>query len=384
MERSYLDHAATTYVKDEVLEAMMPFFTNKFGNGSSIHSAGREARKAIEESRKSIAESIGALPEEIYFTSGGSESDNWAIKGVAFDNMDKGKHIITTQIEHHAVLDTCEYLKKFGFDVTFLPVDEDGLISIEDLKNAIREDTVLITIMYANNEIGTILPVEEAAKVAKEKGILFHSDAVQAVGQLKMDMSISDIDLLSMSGHKLYAPNGVGALYIRNGVELDNLIHGGAQERARRAGTENVASIVGLAKAIEIANRDREKEKERIVKLRDRLIDTILKDIKEVKLNGHKTKRLPNNINFSFKNVDGEAILISLDLMGICCSTGSACTSACTGPSYVLQALGLEYRWTNGSVRFSLGAKTTDEDIDKAIEALKKCIDRLRIITFKV
>jgi cysteine desulfurase len=384
MERIYLDHAATTYVKDEVLEAMMPFFTNKFGNGSSIHSAGREARKAIEESRKSIAESIGALPEEIYFTSGGSESDNWAIKGVAFDNMDKGKHIITTQIEHHAVLDTCEYLKKFGFDVTFLPVDEDGLISIEDLKNAIREDTVLITIMYANNEIGTILPVEEAAKVAKEKGILFHSDAVQAVGQLKMDMSISDIDLLSMSGHKLYAPNGVGALYIRNGVELDNLIHGGAQERARRAGTENVASIVGLAKAIEIANRDREKEKERIVKLRDRLIDTILKDIKEVKLNGHKTKRLPNNINFSFKNVDGEAILISLDLMGICCSTGSACTSACTGPSYVLQALGLEYRWTNGSVRFSLGAKTTDEDIDKAIEALKKCIDRLRIITFKV
>jgi len=384
MDKIYLDHAATTYVKDEVLEAMMPYFSNVFGNGSSVHAVGREAKKALEQSRKTIAEVIGASPEEIYFTSGGSESNNWAIKGIAFDNMENGKHIITSAIEHHAVLDTCEYLEKFGFDITYLTVDEDGLIDLDELKNAIREDTVLISIMYANNEIGTILPVEEAANIAKEKGVLFHTDAVQAAGQLPLDMANSSIDLLSLSGHKLYAPNGVGALYIRNGVELDNLIHGGAQERTRRAGTENIASIVGFAKAVEISKRDMERETKRITALRDKLIDTVLSEIEESKLNGHRTKRLPNNVNFSFKNVDGEAILINLDLMGICCSTGSACTSACTGPSYVLQALGMEYRWTNGSVRFSLGAKTTEKEIDMVIDALKKTMDRLRMITFKV
>ncbi len=383
MSKIYMDHAATTYVKPEVLEAMMPYFSEKFGNGSSIHSEGREAKKALEAARQSIAQALGAKPTEIYFTSGGSESDNWAIKGAAFSRMDQGKHIIISAIEHHAVLDPCHYLKKFGFEITELKVDEDGLINLDDLKKAIRDDTVLVSIMTANNEIGTIQPVEEAAKIAHEKGVLFHTDAVQAVGQIPIDLSNSAIDLLSISGHKLYALNGVGALYIKDGVEIDNLIHGGAQERNRRAGTENIACIVGLGKAFELAKSNMESESKRLTVLRDKLIQSVLAEIPESRLNGHPTKRLPNNVNFSFKNVDGEAILINLDLMGIACSTGSACTSACTGPSYVLQALGMEYRWTNGSVRLTLGARTTEEDIDTVVGALKETMNRLRMITFK-
>jgi len=382
MERLYFDHAATTYVKDEVLEAMLPYFTEKFGNCSSIHGEGREARKALAEARAMIASQIGAKPDEIYFTSGGSESDNWAIKGVAFNNMDKGKHIIISEIEHHAVLDACEYLRKFGFDITYLSVDEDGIISIDELKKAVREDTILISIMYANNEIGTIQPIDEAAAVAKEKDIIFHTDAVQYIGQGRLDLEKSDIDLLSISAHKLYGPNGVGALYIKDGVELDNLIHGGAQERVRRAGTENLASIIGLAKAIEIAYRDFDVESKRILGLRDKLIDNILGDIDGVKINGHRTKRLLNNVNFSFMGIDGEAILINLDLKGVACSTGSACTSACTGPSYVLQALGLDHQWSNGSVRLTIGARTKEEDIDRVIEVIKETIVRLKSISF--
>ncbi len=382
MDKIYLDHAATTYVKDEVLQAMKPYFSDKFGNCSSIHGYGREAKKALAESRKIIADCLGAKANEIYFTSGGSESDNWAIKGAVFNNMDKGKHIITTEVEHHAVLESCEYLKKFGFDITYLSVDEDGIISIDELKEVIREDTILISVMYANNEIGSIQPIEEVAKIAKEKDIIFHTDAVQFIGQGKVDLSTMDIDLLSISGHKLYAPNGVGVLYIKEGVQIDNLIHGGAQERLKRAGTENVASIVGMAKAIEIAYRDLDVESKRLVKLRDKLIDNILNDIDGVKINGHRTKRLLNNVNFSFKDIDGEAILINLDLKGVACSTGSACTSACTGPSYVLQALGLEHRWSNGSVRLTLGARTTEQDIDIVIGFIKETITRLKSISF--
>ncbi len=384
MNKIYLDHAATTYVKPDVLEAMMPYFSEKFGNGSSIHYEGREAKKALEAARKTVAEILGAKPTEVYFTSGGSESDNWAIKGAAFANMDKGKHIITTAIEHHAVLETCHYLEKFGFDVTELGVDENGLIDLDELKSAIREDTVLVSIMYANNEIGTIQPIEQAAKIVHEKGVLFHTDAVQAAGQISINLGQSDIDLLSISGHKLYAPNGVGALYIKEGIAIDTLVHGGAQERNRRAGTENIAGIVGFAKAFELVKANMEAENQRLTVLRDKLIDTVLTEIPESKLNGHRTLRLPNNVNFSFKNVDGEAILINLDLMGIASSTGSACTSACTGPSYVLQALGMEYRWTNGSVRLTLGERTTELDIDTVIEALKETMNRLRVITFKV
>ena len=382
MEKIYLDYAATTFVKDEVMDAMMPYFSDKFGNGSSIHAMGREAKKALEASRKTVAASIGALPDEIFFTSGGSESNNWAIKGAALANMDKGKHLITTEIEHRAVLEPCAYLNKFGFETSHLPIDENGRVCVEDLKKTIRDDTVLVSMMYANNEIGTIQPVEEAAEIAKEKGILFHSDAVQAAGMLPVDMSKSKIDLMSVSGHKLYAPTGVGALYIRTGVNIDNLIHGGSHERNRRAGTSNIASIVGLAKAIELASQHKAEEMKRLTTLRDRLIKRVLSEVPDSKLNGHPELRLPNNINFSFQDVDGEAILISLDLMGFFGSTGSACSSSCTGPSYVLKALGMDYRWLNGSLRLTLGAHTTEEEIDKTAEAIKTTIERLRKITF--
>ena len=382
MEKIYLDYAATTFVKDEVMDAMMPYFSDKFGNGSSIHAMGREAKKALEASRKTVAASIGALPDEIFFTSGGSESNNWAIKGAALANMDKGKHLITTEIEHRAVLEPCAYLNKFGFETSHLPIDENGRVRVEDLKKTLRDDTVLVSMMYANNEIGTIQPVEEAAEIAKEKGILFHSDAVQAAGMLPVDMSKSKIDLMSVSGHKLYAPTGVGALFIRTDVNIDSLIHGGSHERNRRAGTSNIASIVGLAKAIELASQHKAEEMKRLTTLRDRLIKRVLSEVPDSKLNGHPELRLPNNINFSFKDVDGEAILISLDLMGFFGSTGSACSSSCTGPSYVLKALGMDYRWLNGSLRLTLGAHTTEEEIDKTAEAIKTTIERLRKITF--
>ncbi|MEX1308455.1 MAG: cysteine desulfurase NifS [Eubacteriales bacterium] len=384
MNRIYLDHAATTYIKPEVLEAMMPYFSENFGNGSSIYKEGREAKKALESARKTVAQSLGAKPTEVFFTSGGSESDNWAIKGAAFANIDKGKHIITTKIEHHAVLEACHYLEKFGFEITELGVDKYGVIDLEELQDAIREDTVLVSIMYANNEIGTIQPIEKAADIAHAKGVLFHTDAVQAVGQIPIDLSQSNIDLLSISGHKLYAPNGVGALYIKEGVVIDSLIHGGAQERNRRAGTENIAGIVGLAKAFELVKANMDEENKRLTGLRDKLIDSVLSEIPESMLNGSYENRLPNNVNFSFKNVDGEAILINLDLMGFSCSTGSACTSACTGPSYVLKALGMEFRWINGSARLTLGERTTEKDIDDVVTALKETMNRLRMITLKV
>lgn len=384
MNRIYLDHAATTYIKPEVLEAMMPYFSENFGNGSSIYKEGREAKKALESARKTVAQSLGAKPTEVFFTSGGSESDNWAIKGAAFANIDKGKHIITTKIEHHAVLEACHYLEKFGFEITELGVDKYGVIDLEELQDAIREDTVLVSIMYANNEIGTIQPIEKAADIAHAKGVLFHTDAVQAVGQIPIDLSQSNIDLLSISGHKLYAPNGVGALYIKEGVVIDSLIHGGAQERNRRAGTENIAGIVGLAKAFELVKANMDEESKRLTGLRDKLIDSVLSEIPESMLNGSYDNRLPNNVNFSFKNVDGEAILINLDLMGFSCSTGSACTSACTGPSYVLKALGMEFRWINGSARLTLGERTTEKDIDDVVTALKETMNRLRMITLKV
>ncbi len=383
MEKIYLDYAATTFVKDEVLKAMMPYFNDKYGNGSSIHTMGREAKKALEASRKTIAEAFGAQPDEIYFTSGGSESNNWAIKGAAFANMDKGKHLITTAVEHRAVLEPCSYLNKFGFETTRLAVDENGRVRIEDLKKAIRDDTVLISMMYANNEIGTIEPVEEAAAIAKEKGILFHSDAVQAVGLLPIDLSKSGIDLMSISGHKLYAPKGVGALYIRTGVNIDSLIHGGSHERNRRAGSSNIASIVGLAKAVEITSKYKNEEMKRLTALRDRLIKRVLEEVPDSKLNGHPTLRLPNNVNFSFKDVDGEATLINLDLMGFFGSSGSACSSSSSTQSYVLQALGLDYQWTNGSLRLTLGAHTTEEEIDKTADAIKNTVERLRAIAFK-
>ena len=381
MEQIYLDYAATTFVKDEVFEAMRPFFDMKYGNSASIHTLGREARKAQEKARKQIAEAFGVKSETVYFTSGGSESDNWAVKGAAFANMDKGKHIIISSIEHNAVAAPCEYLKKFGFEITLLPVDEDGRIRIDDLKKAIRDDTILISIMYANNEIGSIQPVEEAAKIAKEHGVLFHSDAVQAAGMLNIDLSESAIDMMSISGHKLYAPNGIGALYIREGVNIDNLIHGGSHERNRRAGTENIAGIVGLGKAVELSEKLKSEEMARLTALRDLLIDRVLSEVPDVKLNGHRTERLPNNVNFSFKDVDGEALLISLDLMGIFGSTGSACSSASAAPSRVLDALGLDYRWMNGSLRLTLGAKTSKQAIDKTVEAIKETVERLRKIS---
>ena len=344
---------------------------------------GREAKKALEASRKTIAEAFGAQPDEIYFTSGGSESNNWAIKGAAFANMDNGKHLITTAVEHRAVLEPCSYLNKFGFETTRLAVDENGRVRIEDLKKAIRDDTILISMMYANNEIGTIEPVEEAAAIAKEKGILFHSDAVQAVGLLPIDLSKSGIDLMSISGHKLYAPKGVGALYIRSGVNIDSLIHGGSHERNRRAGTSNIASIVGLAKAVELTSEYKNEEMKRLTALRDRLIKRVLEEVPDSKLNGHPTLRLPNNVNFSFKDVDGEATLINLDLMGFFGSSGSACSSSSSTQSYVLQALGLDYQWTNGSLRLTLGAHTTEEEIDKTADAIKNTVERLRAIAFK-
>jgi cysteine desulfurase len=376
--RVYLDNAATTPVHPEVVEEMLPYFTEKFGNPSSIHSFGREAKQAIDKARDQVASALGAKSEEIFFTGGGSEADNWAIKGVAFANRDKGNHIITTKIEHHAVLHTCEYLEEHGFEVTYLDVDEYGMIKIDQLKEAINDRTILITIMFANNEIGTIQPVEEIGRIAKEKGIYFHTDAVQAVGNVPIDVNKLNIDLLSMSAHKIRGPKGVGVLYIRKGVKIHNLIHGGAQERKRRAGTENVASVVGLGKAIELATENLDIHIQRLTHLRDKLIKGITEKVEYVRLNGHPTKRLPNNVNMSFEFIEGESLLLSLDMVGIAASSGSACTSGSLDPSHVLLAIGLSHETAHGSLRLSLGDITTEEDIDYVLEQLPSIVERLR------
>ncbi|HPU41970.1 MAG TPA: cysteine desulfurase NifS [Acetivibrio clariflavus] len=374
----YLDHAATTPVKPEVLEEMLPYFTNKFGNASSIYSIGRESKKAIEEARERVAKALGAMPREIFFTGSGSEADNWAIKGVAYANKAKGNRIITTAIEHHAVLHTCQYLESDGFEVTYLPVDENGLVSPEQVRKAIKPSTTLITIMFANNEIGTIQPIAEIGKIAKEHNIYFHTDAVQAVGNIPINVNELNVDLLSLSAHKFYGPKGVGALYIRKGVKITNFLHGGAQERGRRASTENVAGIVGLGKAIELATNNIEQYNKKLIELRDRTIEEITKKVPFVKLNGDRYKRLPGNVNFSFQFIEGESLLLMLDMKGIAASSGSACTSGSLDPSHVLLAIGLDHETAHGSLRITFGEENTHEDVDYLMEVLPAIVQRLR------
>jgi cysteine desulfurase len=374
----YMDHSATTYVRKEVVDAMAPYHAEHFGNPSSIYRIARESKKAVDAARARVATALGAEPDEIYFTSGGSESDNWAIKGVAFANQTKGNHIITSKIEHHAVLHTCEYLEKEGFTVTYLPVDQYGLVDPAELEKAITEETILISIMYANNEIGTIEPIAELGAIARKQRIPFHTDAVQAIGNVPIDVKAQNIDLLSLSAHKFYGPKGVGVLYIRKGTKIDNLIHGGGQERRRRAGTENIAGIVGLGKAIELATADIEGHNRKIRALRDRLMSGILAKISHTRLNGHPEKRLPGNINISFEFIEGESMLLWLDDEGICASTGSACTSGSLEPSHVLLATGLPVEISHGSLRLTLGNVNTDTDVDFVLEVLPKVVTRLR------
>lgn len=378
MRNVYMDYAATTYVKPEVLEEMMPFFTKKYGNPSSFYGISRETKMAIDKARSRVSKALNCDPNEIYFTGGGSEADNWAIKGIASAHRKKGNHIITTKIEHHAVLHTCEYLEKNGFEVTYLNVDKEGFIDLEELKNAITDKTILVSIMFANNEIGTIQPVKEIGEICRERKVLFHTDAVQAIGNIPVDVKEMNIDLLSLAGHKVYGPKGIGALYIRKGVRIDNLIHGGGQERARRAGTENTASIVGLGKAIELATESLEEHNKKITKLRDRLIDGLLK-VPHTRLNGPRgEKRLPGNANITFEFIEGESILLSLDFEGVCASSGSACTSGSLDPSHVLLAIGLPHELAHGSLRLTLGDGSTDEDVDYVLEVVPPIIERLR------
>nr|WP_307989331.1 cysteine desulfurase NifS [uncultured Niameybacter sp.] len=378
MDRIYLDHAATTPVKQEVLDAMMPYFTQNFGNPSSVYQVAQINRKAVDEAREKVASLLGAHPNEIFFTAGGSESDNWAIKGIVEANKGKGNHIITSKIEHHAVLHTCEYLEKQGYEVTYLNVNENGQIDLDELRAAIKDTTILITIMYANNEVGSIMPIKEIGQIAKEHGVAFHTDAVQAIGQVKIDVKEENIDALSMSGHKIYGPKGVGVLYIRRGLKITNLIHGGAQERGRRAGTENVPGIVGLAKAMELAYTDFEEKNTRIKGLRDKLMNGILNTVPYCKLNGDPVNRLSNNVNIGFEFVEGESLLLLLDMNGVAASSGSACTSGSLDPSHVLLALGLPHEKAHGSLRMTLGEKTTEEEIDYVLEKLPAIVQRMR------
>lgn len=374
----YLDNAATTKTAPEVVEAMLPYFTEKFGNPSSVYSFASGNKEAISEQRDVIAGVLGAKSNEIYFTAGGSESDNWALKAAAEAYGDKGNHIITTKIEHHAILHTAEYLEKRGFEVTYLDVDEDGKVRIEDLKRAIRPSTILISIMFANNEIGTIQPIKEIGEIAHEKGILFHTDAVQAFGQLPINVDEFRIDMLSASGHKLNGPKGIGFLYIRKGVKIRSFVHGGAQERKRRAGTENVPGIVGLGTAVKRAASTMTKRAGKESGLRDYLIGRVMEEIPYCRLNGHKTDRLPNNANFSFRFVEGESLLIMLDGKGICGSSGSACTSGSLEPSHVLLAIGLPHEIAHGSLRLTLSEETTKEDVDYVVDSLKEIVGKLR------
>ena len=381
MRRIYLDYAATTPVHPDVLEAMLPYFNQSFGNPSAIYSYGQEARSAVDQARESLAALIGCRSEEIIFTSGGTEADNMALTGVLMANEKKGNHIITCAIEHHAILETCHQLEKRGYKVSYLPVDSDGLVSPDDVRQAITPQTVLVSIALANNEIGTIQPIAEISKVAKEAGVLLHTDAVQAVGRIPVDVSELGVDLLSISSHKLYGPKGVGALYVKKGTRISPILYGGGQERGRRSGTENTAGIVGLGKAAALAHQSLAKEAERLTALRERLIDSILGGIDHSRLNGHRQQRLPNNANFGFDFVEGESIVLNLDLKGICASTGSACSSASLEPSHVLLALGIPAQQAHGSLRLTLGRLTTDEDIDTVLEVLPLIIARLRAMS---
>ena len=374
----YLDNAATTKTAPEVVDAMLPYFSEYYGNASTIYSLGAESKKAMDHARQTIADSLGAKPEEIYFTAGGSESDNWALKATAEAYASKGKHIITTKIEHHAILHTCEYLEKRGFEITYLNVDRDGLISLDELKAAIRPDTILISVMFANNEIGTIEPIAEIGEIAKEHGVLFHTDAVQAYAQVPINVDEMHIDMLSASGHKLNGPKGIGFFYIRKGVKIRSFVHGGAQERSRRAGTENIPGIVGLGAAVERAMRIMDSKTRKEIELRDYLIGRLENEIPHCWLNGHRTKRLPNNINFSFLFIEGESMLIMLDMKGICASSGSACTSGSLDPSHVLLAIGLKHEEAHGSLRLTLSEDSTKEEMDIVAEEVKKIVQRLR------
>ncbi len=374
----YFDNAATTPVRKEVFDVMLPYFMEYYGNASSIYEFAKLSKKAIDKAREQVASAIKSKPNEVYFTAGGCEADNWAIKGVAFALKNKGNHIITSCIEHHAVLNTCKFLERNGFEVTYLPVDEYGKIRIEDLKNAIKDTTILISIMFANNEIGTIQPIREIGEIARERKIYFHTDAVQAIGHVDINVEEMNIDMLSLSGHKLNAPKGVGALYIRKGIKIDNLIHGGGQERGRRAGTENTPGIVGLGKAIELAQAELPETVKRLTYLRDKLINGILENIPHTKLNGHPTDRLPGNANISFEFIEGESILLMLDMYGICASSGSACTSGSLDPSHVLLATGIPVELAHGSIRFTISHTTKEEEVDYLIEKMPIIVNRLR------
>ena len=374
----YLDNAATTKTSEEVVAAMLPYFTEYYGNPSSVYEIASESKKAVSNARRTIAETLGAQENEIYFTAGGSEADNWALKATAEAYQSKGKHIITTKIEHHAILHTAEYLEKRGFEITYIGVDENGVVKVDELEKAIRPDTILISVMFANNEIGTIQPIKEIGEIAKKHGVLFHTDAVQAYGQLPINVDELHIDMLSSSGHKLNGPKGIGFLYIRKGVKIRSFVHGGAQERKRRAGTENVPGIVGYGKAAEIAAKTMKERTAKEIELRDHLIDRVLAEVPYTRLNGHRTNRLPNNANFSFQFVEGESLLILLDNNGICASSGSACTSGSLDPSHVLLAIGLPHEIAHGSLRLTLSAETTMEDIDFVVDCIKQIIERLR------
>jgi cysteine desulfurase len=381
MRRIYLDHAATTPTRPEAVKAMLPFFTDAFGNPSSIYSYGQEAKGAVEEARTKVAELIGTRSEEIIFTSGGTEADNFALKGVAYANEHKGNHIITTSIEHHAVLEVCKFLERRGFKITRLAVDKYGLVDPDDVKKAITDRTVLISVMHANNQVGTIEPVDEIGKIAREAGVYFHTDAVQTVGHIPVNVDKLKVDLLAISGHKFYGPKGVGALYVRKGTRLVSLMHGGEQEKRRRAGTENVPAIVGLGKAVELAGQEMGKEAEQLAYLRDKLIKGLVEKIDHIRLNGHPTRRLPNNVNISVDFVEGESMLLNLDLEGICASTGSACSSASLEPSHCLLALGVPAEQAHGSLRFTLGRENTEADVERVLELLPRIVARLRAMS---
>ncbi len=381
MKKIYLDNAATTPTDARVLEAMLPFFLQMYGNPSSLHTFGQEAKHAIEEARYAVAQFIGAKQEEIVFTSGGTESNNSVIKGVCYARRDKGNHIITSKIEHHAVLEPCHFLEKQGFDVTYVPVDEFGLVDPADVKKAITEKTILISIMHANNEIGTIEPIAEIGKIAREKGIYCHTDAVQTLGHIPINVSELNVDLLSGSGHKLYGPKGVGILYLRKGVRMHPFMQGGDQEQSRRASTHNVPGIVGFGKAVELAKEEMAREIEQLTVLRDKLIKRILDKIEYARLNGHPAERLPNNVNVSISYVEGESMLLNLDMEGIACSTGSACTSSSLEPSHVLAAIGLSHELAHGSLRFSLGRLTSEEDVGYVLEFLPRIVRKLRAMS---
>lgn len=381
MKRIYLDYAATTPTHPDVVEAMLPYFTNSFGNPSSIYACGQDAKEAIEGARASVAALIGARDEEIIFTSGGTEADNAALKGVAYASGGRGQHIITSSIEHHAILETSHFLETQGFEITYLPVDEYGMVDPDDVRRAITDKTIIVSIMHANNEVGTIQPVAEIARITREAGVYLHTDAVQAVGHISFTVDELGVDLLSLSAHKLYGPKGVGAFYIRKGTKLVSFMHGGEQEYGRRASTHNVPGIVGLGKASQIARQETDEEAERVTRLRDKLRNGILENIDHVRLNGHPQVRLPNNLNVSISYAEGEAMCLKLDREGICCSTGSACTSAATEPSHVLTALGLDPLQSHSSLRFSLGKWTTEEEIDRVLEVLPRIVAKLRAMS---